>query len=88
MILDAINRPERTAEMSKNCRCIAVNTFSLEVQAKRYLELYHRLVTANGRKTDALTFSMSQLDREALPFARNTDLVRYFPMQVIPMEKT
>jgi len=51
VLLDLVNDPERCAQMSKNCRTIALNKFSLEIQAKRYLDLYHSLVPANGQKT-------------------------------------
>jgi hypothetical protein len=73
VLLDLVNDPERCAQMSKNCRTIALNKFSLEIQAKRYLDLYYRLVPANGQKTDTLTFSMSHFDREILPDASDID---------------
>lgn len=88
VILDLVNDKKHCAQMSKNCRAMALNTFSLKIQAKRYLDLYCSLVPANGGKTDGLTFSMSQFDHDFLPDASdiNNEIKRYFPMQVIAME--
>jgi glycosyltransferase involved in cell wall biosynthesis len=80
VILDLINDPERNAQMSKNCRTIALKKYSLMVQAQRYMELYHELVIANGKKTKNMFVSMDQLDHEFLPDAsdieRNTNILK------------
>jgi glycosyltransferase involved in cell wall biosynthesis len=39
--------PERLAAMSANCRRIAVEEYTLKVQAKRYIELYERILASN-----------------------------------------
>jgi len=39
-IAELLQDPARRAEMSKNCRRIAVEEYALEVQARRYVELY------------------------------------------------
>jgi len=39
-IKNLLNDPDRRQQMSSNCRCIAVDEYSLEHQAKRYLDVY------------------------------------------------
>lgn len=72
-ILDLINDPERNAQMSKNCRTIALEKYSLMVQAQRYMELYHELVVATGEKTKNPFVSRDQLDHEFLPDASDIE---------------
>jgi len=45
MISRLLERDEERAQMSKTCRKIAVEEYSLEIQAKRYLELYQQLLS-------------------------------------------
>jgi adenine-specific DNA methylase len=73
VILDLINDPAHGARMSQNCRTIALEKFSLDIQAKRYLGLYYDLVLQNGEKTSNPAFSTSQSDRESLPDASDID---------------
>ncbi len=42
-IEDLLNAPQKIAELSANCRRVAVTEYSSEVQAKRYLDLYESL---------------------------------------------
>jgi glycosyltransferase involved in cell wall biosynthesis len=73
VILDLIKDPERSIQLSENSRAIALNKFSLEVQAKKYLELYCGLVNTNGGKINKTVVSMSQPDHEFLPDASDID---------------
>ena len=73
MILDVINHPEEGNRVSKNCRTIALNKYSLEIQAKRYLELYNELVIQNGKKSINAAFPIAQSDHEFLPDATDID---------------
>ena len=43
-IMDLIRNPELLTRMSTNCRNIAENEYSLEIQAAKYLELYKQLL--------------------------------------------
>jgi glycosyltransferase involved in cell wall biosynthesis len=45
-IADLLQDVSRRAEMAANCRRIAVEEYSLEVQARRYIELYQATVSA------------------------------------------
>jgi glycosyltransferase involved in cell wall biosynthesis len=45
-IADSLQDVSRRAEMAANCRRIAVEEYSLEVQARRYVELYQATVSA------------------------------------------
>ncbi len=45
-ILDLLNNPHVLKEMSLNCRRIAEAEYSLETQARRYVELYNKIVTS------------------------------------------
>lgn len=47
MIARLLDDPEKRAEMSANCRHIAVEEYSLEIQARRYAELYESMLEAN-----------------------------------------
>lgn len=87
-IVELAGDPERSAEMSKNCRTIAVDKFSLEVQVKRYLALYDSLLPADGRKINRISLARGHPGTELLPDASdiNTRIMRHFPMQVIAME--
>jgi glycosyltransferase involved in cell wall biosynthesis len=38
----------RRSEMSKNCRSVAVEEYSLDIQARRYVELYERILDGEG----------------------------------------
>jgi glycosyltransferase involved in cell wall biosynthesis len=44
----------RRAEMSINCRRIAVEEYTLEAQARRYIELYERAVAKPEKVTESL----------------------------------
>lgn len=44
VILELLQNPERLLEMSANCRRIALQEYALEVQAGRYMDLYHSLL--------------------------------------------
>ena len=46
-ILWLLEEPAARAEMAKNCRRIAVEEYSLEVQARRYVELYKAILAKN-----------------------------------------
>jgi len=43
-IVGLLRDPARCAEMSENCRRISVENYALEVQARRYVEFYKRIV--------------------------------------------
>jgi glycosyltransferase involved in cell wall biosynthesis len=43
-IEELVGNPERRKEMSANCRRIAVQEYALEVQARRYSDLYSSLL--------------------------------------------
>ena len=73
VILDLVNDPEDGARMSQNCRTIALEKFSLDIQAKRYLGLYYDLILQNGEKTSNPAFSTRQSDHESLPDASDID---------------
>jgi glycosyltransferase involved in cell wall biosynthesis len=73
VILDLINDPEHGARISQNCRTIALEKFSLDIQAKRYMGLYYDLVLQNGERTSNPAFSTSQSDNESLPDASDID---------------
>jgi glycosyltransferase involved in cell wall biosynthesis len=45
-MLELLNNDAKRAEMSANCRRIAVADYGLELQAKRYLEIYESLLSA------------------------------------------
>lgn len=47
-ILELLSSPEKRLEMSSNCRKIAVQEYSVELQAQRYMTLYQELL---GRRT-------------------------------------
>lgn len=44
MVESLLNDPERRRAMAANCRQIAVTEYALEVQARRYVELYESLI--------------------------------------------
>jgi glycosyltransferase involved in cell wall biosynthesis len=46
-IVELLRHPARRAEMAANCRRIAVEEYSVEVQGRRYLDLYERVVAGN-----------------------------------------
>jgi hypothetical protein len=48
-IVELLRQPEKRVEMAANCRRIAVKEYSLEVQARRYTELYETLLAQNLR---------------------------------------
>ncbi len=73
IILDLINTPEHCEELSKNCRTIALNAFSLEVQAKKYMELYHTLLMTKSLTTDTLVRSPIHYETELLPDASDIE---------------
>ncbi len=43
-IVELLQDPARRAEMSANCRRIAVEEYALEIQAKRYVDLYEKML--------------------------------------------
>ena len=43
-IVDLLENNEKRAEMSANCRRIAMEEYSLEIQTKKYIELYESLI--------------------------------------------
>jgi glycosyltransferase involved in cell wall biosynthesis len=45
-ILDLVQNEEKRREMSRNCRQIAVDEYSIDLQARRYSELYKSLLEA------------------------------------------
>jgi glycosyltransferase involved in cell wall biosynthesis len=47
-IEDFARNPERRKEMSVNCRRVAVEEYSLEIQARRYVELYKSLLRVSS----------------------------------------
>jgi glycosyltransferase involved in cell wall biosynthesis len=49
-IAELVGNPERRKEMSANCRRIAVQEYALEVQARRYVELYATLLGVGRRQ--------------------------------------
>jgi glycosyltransferase involved in cell wall biosynthesis/MoaA/NifB/PqqE/SkfB family radical SAM enzyme len=73
MILNLMNNPELCLQMSKNCRTIALNFFSLEIQAKRYFELYKKLVISSNSKTADTDYSPIHSEHEFLPDASDFD---------------
>jgi len=46
-IAELLGNPERRRVMSENCRRIAVEEYSLVIQARRYVELYERVLASN-----------------------------------------
>jgi glycosyltransferase involved in cell wall biosynthesis len=44
-IEELLRAPERRSEISANCRRVAVTEYSLEIQARRYVELYQALLS-------------------------------------------
>lgn len=52
-ILRLLDDPSQRAEMSANCRKVAVAEYDLAIQAKRYLEIYQELCPARRTKTFA-----------------------------------
>jgi glycosyltransferase involved in cell wall biosynthesis len=42
-----LREPARLAEMGANCRRIAIEEYALEVQARRYIQLYERILSAD-----------------------------------------
>jgi glycosyltransferase involved in cell wall biosynthesis len=61
-ILELLRDDEKRAEMSANCRSIALLEYSLEVQARRYLELYREMVGA-----ERASVAKGQEQREECP---------------------
>jgi glycosyltransferase involved in cell wall biosynthesis len=50
---DLLRDPDRRATISSNCRRIAVQEYSLEIQAKRYMELYETMLTSNALQAES-----------------------------------
>jgi len=54
-IVDILADDGRREEMARNCRSVAVQEYALEIQARRYSELYKELMEASGgAKTNKL----------------------------------
>lgn len=51
-IADLLQDPAERAEMSVNCRCIAVQEYSQQMQAQRYVELYERMLASTQHFSD------------------------------------
>jgi glycosyltransferase involved in cell wall biosynthesis len=47
-ILDLLSNHEMRRKMASNCRDVAVNEYSLKLQAQRYIELYQRMLHPPG----------------------------------------
>ena len=43
-IAELLQNPDRRAEMSANCRRVAAGEYALEVQARRYVEIYEAMI--------------------------------------------
>ena len=43
-IAELLEDETRRKDMSTNCRSVAVEEYSLEIQARRYVELYERIL--------------------------------------------
>jgi glycosyltransferase involved in cell wall biosynthesis len=52
-ILNLLGQPDLLRRMSQNCRAIAVNEYSMDVQAKAYARLYESLITPPPRNSAA-----------------------------------
>lgn len=70
-ILELCNNPEFCEKMSEHCRMIAIKNFSLEVQAKRYLDLFVDLIHATGTINCELPGSTIHRGYELLPDAND-----------------
>ena len=47
-IAELLEDDTKRENMSENCRRVAVEEYSLEVQARRYAELYERILVGEG----------------------------------------
>jgi glycosyltransferase involved in cell wall biosynthesis len=47
-IEELLRAPERRSEISANCRRVAMTEYSLEIQARRYVELYQSLLSCRA----------------------------------------
>jgi glycosyltransferase involved in cell wall biosynthesis len=47
-----LDNPDRLRRMSANCRTVALQEYTLEVQAKRYLEIYDAMLSDRSRSSD------------------------------------
>jgi glycosyltransferase involved in cell wall biosynthesis len=68
-ISNLVNNPKLCQDMSVNCRKIAIDTYSLEIQARRYLELFNRIISSNNMKNSENTTLSIQESYELLPDA-------------------
>jgi glycosyltransferase involved in cell wall biosynthesis len=50
-IHELLQDPARRAAMAANCRRIAVEEYALEVQARRYVELYEEILAGVGHES-------------------------------------
>jgi glycosyltransferase involved in cell wall biosynthesis len=60
-LIDLLEAPELRAQMSQNCRNIALEEYTLDLQTQRYVELYNHILhqTNSGNKKGALFESTS-----------------------------
>lgn len=60
-LIDLLEAPELRAQMSQNCRNIALEEYTLDLQTQRYIELYNHILheTNSGNKKGALFESTS-----------------------------
>ncbi|OPX66033.1 MAG: putative glycosyl transferase [Methanoregulaceae archaeon PtaB.Bin009] len=72
MILELCNNPDHCKQMSEHCRTIAIQNYSLDVQANRYLDLYGELVHATGTNNNESPGAMIHESYEILPVANDT----------------
>lgn len=61
-IKNLLNDPHRRRQMSVNCRRIAVDEYSLEIQASRYMELYASLLHRNSGATPKAQIGIKATD--------------------------
>jgi glycosyltransferase involved in cell wall biosynthesis len=64
-IAELLRNPERRAEMAANCRSIAVREYALEVQARRYSQLYEAILEEASCPSHEASWSRDRLARQA-----------------------
>jgi glycosyltransferase involved in cell wall biosynthesis len=65
-IAELLQNPERRAAMAANCRRIAVDEYALEVQARRYSQLYEAILEEASRPSYETNRSRDRIARQAL----------------------
>ncbi len=62
-IIDLLSQPERRAQMGASCREIVMKEYPLEMQVRRYLELYENSLGQLGTSRPDINFSTVSADR-------------------------